>query len=114
MRGHALKTLNLDDNLISAFSELQALAALTSLRELTLRSKLTDNPICRNPKYISAVSGLAGQIEVLDGAAVLKKIERVPVKENKEPNEGNRDVQEELKQILKGVKMGMTSRRRTR
>jgi len=106
MRRHRLRVLNLDDNLISSISELQSLAALSNLRELTLRSKQTDNPICRKPKYGKVVLGLIPSLEMFDGVPVTR---RVPVKENEEPNvnenmnEVKRDVQEELKQILKGV-----------
>ena len=109
MEGHKLRQFNLDDNLISSFSEIRSLSSLNNLRDLSLRSKQTDNPICRNVAYFKSVMSILPFLEILDGVAVSRQIENVkPIKENEEPNK-NRNVQEELKHILVEVNMNFQS-----
>ena len=130
MKGHKLRVLNLDDNLISSVSELESLAALTNLHELTFRSKQTDNPICRSAKYFNVIVSVLPRLDILDGVPLIKEKKGVassaekarreepqqPVKENENENPNDRkaaaaiqqqilhkNAQEELKQILLGV-----------
>jgi len=117
MKGGKLRVLNLDDNLISSFQELENLGSLSRLKELILRSKQTDNPICRNPKYVNAIVTILSYLDILDGVPLAKKLlsntpvkegfEEKPVKENSNPNlSGTKlthNVQEELKDILHTV-----------
>ena len=128
MHGHRLRTLNLDDNLVSSLSEIENLKELSFLTELSFRSKQTDNPVCRNLKYASAVLACVPQLEIFDGQPLARRLEegksaanklspsktRVsepkalkepPVKENENPNEkkSSHQAQEELRQILQNV-----------
>lgn len=79
-----MRVLNLDDNLIASLSELQSLATLNNLRELTLKSKQTDNPVCRIPKYTETIADILRDLDMLDSTHIAR---RSTIKENREPNE---------------------------
>jgi len=89
MKEHKLRVLNLDDNLIPSLVELQPLISLSNLHELTLKSKQTENPVCRIAKYTEKVIAILKGLETLDGVYVAKNL---VVKENIEPNEESKPI----------------------
>jgi hypothetical protein len=75
MRGHKLRLLNLDDNLLPTLKCLEPLRELQNLQDLTLQSKQTNNPVCRHAKYLSTLLALLPQLETLDGRPVEQRME---------------------------------------
>ncbi len=115
--GPKLRSVDLDDNLIATLADLQPLRDLSGLRDLRLRSRQTDNPVCRLRGYQGFVVSNFPGLEMLDSAPLARK-ESAPQpapepkqrlsprdnrRENADPNvrpAGGKSAQEELKRIL--------------